>query len=58
MRGYDYNLEAYLEYHDKELFLDPKFWQALFGEEGRIKALEFINYIFDGKTIENYFRDL
>lgn len=45
--------------HDAEciIFLDPLFWQSLYGSEkyGRIKALEFINAIFDGKSAENFF---
>lgn len=40
-----------------EIFLDPLFWQSLYGSEkyGRIKAIEFINAIFDGKSAEKFF---
>jgi len=42
-----------------EILLDPLFWHCLFGQKyGRIKALEFINHIFDGKTAEQYFEQV
>lgn len=39
------------------IFLDPLFWKSLYGSEkyGRIKAIEFINAIFDGKSAEKFF---
>lgn len=39
------------------VWLDPLFWQSLYGSEkyGRIKAIEFINAIFDGKSAEKFF---
>lgn len=40
-----------------EILLDPLFWQYLYRSEeyGRIKAIEFINAIFDGKSAEKFF---
>ena len=42
--------------HLGETLLDPQFWACLFGEKnGRIKAKELIDYLFDGKTSEQFF---
>ena len=40
-----------------DYLIDPLFWQSLYGSEkyGRIKALELINAIFDGKSAEKFF---
>jgi len=36
--------------------LDPLFWHSLYGEKyARIKALEFINHIFDNGSIDQFF---
>lgn len=45
------------QYIPEKVFLDPLFWQSLYGSEkyGRIKAIEFINAIFDGKSAEKFF---
>lgn len=41
------------------LTFQPLFWHCLFGQKyGRIKALEFINHIFDGGTAEQYFEQV
>lgn len=49
--------KGFVDYPIVGIFDDPLFWQSLYGSEkyGRMKALEFINAIFDGKSAEKFF---
>lgn len=56
-RKIDTLVELIWKENQEKIFLDPLFWQSLYGSEkyGRIKAIEFINAIFDGKSAEKFF---
>ena len=53
--GGEYEMKDYL--HSKEkVLLDPKFWEAISEViEWKSKPLIFMNYVLDGKTLEEAF---
>ena len=43
------------ESYHKDILLDPLFWQAIFKENGKIRAVEFMGFIYVGGKIDDYF---
>ncbi len=42
---------------EERILLDPLFWQALFKENGKIRAVEFMGFIYDGGKVDDYFNE-
>jgi hypothetical protein len=40
-----------------ETFLDPAFWAALFGTQGKEMAHRMVDHVFNGGSIASFFRD-
>jgi len=41
----------------EETFFDPAFWVCVFGTEGRERAITLIEHLFDGGSVESFFRE-
>ncbi len=51
------------DYGDADIFLDPQFWQCLGkamggGEDWKIKSFKFWAKIMEGKSAEEFFKEL